>query len=175
MNIVLIGYRCTGKTTVGQILAERLDWPLVDTDTLVQERAGKDIKGIVAEEGWEEFRRREREVVADVAAGDEQVVSAGGGAVLDEANREALRRSGRVVLLTAGAETIWERMKSDPKTAAERPDLTDAGGLAEVRNLLAERRETYLSACHYEIQTDRFGPEETAGRVLAWLKARGEL
>ena len=175
MNLVLIGYRCTGKTTIGEILAEKLDWPLVDTDTLVQERAGWSIKEIVAEGGWADFRRRERETIADVAARDRQVISAGGGAVLDEANARALRAGGRVVLLTASPETIWDRMQADPKTAAERPNLTDSGGIAEIRNLLAERRPKYLAACHYEIPTDRFSPEETAGRILAWLKVNGDI
>lgn len=175
MNLVLTGYRCTGKTTIGEILAEKLGWPLVDTDTLVQERAGRSIQEIVAAGGWEDFRRRERETIADVAARDSRVISAGGGAVLDEENAKALRARGRVVLLTAAPETIWERMKADPKTAAERPNLTDLGGIAEIRNLLAERRPKYLAACHYEIQTDRFSPEETAGRILAWIKVNGVL
>ncbi len=175
MNLVLIGYRCTGKTAIGRILADRLAWPLVDTDTLIQERAGRSIKEIVAEGGWSEFRRIEREVVADVAAGDRQVVSAGGGAVLDDANTEALRTGGKVVLLTCAPETIWHRMKADPKTLAERPDLTDSGGVAEVRRLLEERREKYDAACHYRIQTDRFAPDETAGRILTYLKANRDL
>lgn len=175
MNLVLIGYRCTGKTTIGEILAERLGRPLVDTDTLIQERAGRSIKEIVADGGWPEFRRLERDVIADVAARERQIISAGGGAVLDEENRNALRANGHVVLLTAGPEVIWDRMKADPKTAAERPDLTDSGGIAEIRNLLRRRRPTYLAACHYEIQTDRFSPAETAGRLLAWLKANRRL
>ena len=175
MNLVLIGYRCTGKTTVGEILAEKLGWPLVDTDTLIQERAGRSIRQIVAEGGWPDFRRREREVVADVTAGDRQVISAGGGAVLDPDNARAMRVGGRVILLTAAAEVIWQRMKADPKTAAERPDLTEAGGIREIQDLLGQRRPTYRAACHYEIQTDRFPPEETAGRILAWLKANRDL
>jgi len=175
MNLVLIGYRCTGKTTIGEILAEKLGWPLVDTDTLVQERAGRSIQEIVAKGGWPDFRRCERETIADVAARDSQVISAGGGAVLDEENSRALRARGRVALLTASPETIWDRMQADPKTAAERPNLTDSGGIAEIRNLLAERWPKYLAACHYEIQTDRFSPEETAGRILAWLKASGDI
>lgn len=175
MNLVLIGYRCTGKTTIGEILADRLAWPLVDTDTLIQERAGKRIKEIVAQGGWPEFRRIEREVVAEVSAGDRQVVSAGGGAILDDANTQALRAAGKVVLLTCTPEIIWERMKADPKTLAERPDLTDSGGIAEVANLLLERREKYDAACHYRIQTDRFSPEETAGRILAHLKANRDI
>ena len=175
MNLVLIGYRCTGKTTIGQILAEKLAWPLVDTDTLVQERAGRSIQEIVEEGGWADFRRRERETISDVAARDRQVISAGGGAVLDEENAKALRARGRVVLLTASPETIRDRMQADPKTAAERPNLTDSGGIAEIRNLLEERRPKYQAACHYEIPTDRFSPEETAGRILAWLKANGDI
>ena len=169
MNLVLIGYRCTGKTTLGRLLAGRLGWPLVDTDTLIQQRAGRNIRQIVAAGGWPEFRRLETEVVAQVSAGDRQVISAGGGAILAEANRMVLRAGGKVVLLTASAETIWQRMKADPKTLAERPNLTDAGGLAEVQKVLAERREAYAAAAHYEIPTDRFPPDKAADRVLAWF------
>jgi shikimate kinase len=171
MNIVLIGYRCTGKTTIGGLLAARLGWPLVDTDTLIQERAGKSIKEIVAAGGWPEFRRLEREAVTQVAASDCQVISAGGGAVLDEANRGALRKAGRVVLLTASAETIWQRMKADPKTLAERPNLTDAGGLSEVRKVLADRQAAYQAARHIEIATDALDPEEVTERIEKWFAA----
>jgi shikimate kinase len=174
MNVVLIGYRCTGKTTIGRLLAEKLGWPLVDTDTLIQQRAGKSIKEIVAAGGWPEFRRLEREVIADVAAGGRQVISAGGGAVLDENNTKALRASGRVVLLTASPETIWQRMKADPKTLAERPNLTDSGGIAEVRKVLADRRAAYQAACHHEVPTDRFTPDEAVADILAWLSDRGK-
>jgi len=175
MNLVLIGYRCTGKTTVGRILAEKLGWPLVDTDTLIQQRAGRSIKEIVKDGGWPEFRRIEREVVADVSAADRQIISAGGGAILDDANTQALRAGGKVTLLTCAPETIWERMKTDPKTLAERPDLTDSGGIAEITDLLDQRRDKYDAACHYRIQTDRFDPDEAAGRILAWLKAEGHV
>ena len=171
MNVVLIGYRCTGKTTIGKILAEKLGWPLVDTDTLIQERAGKSIKEIVAAGGWPEFRRLERETIADVASRDRQVISAGGGAILDDANTHALRASGKVVLLTAAPETIWARMKADPKTLAERPNLTDAGGLAEVATVLEERRPKYFAACHFEVSTDLHSPGEAAARILAWFNA----
>jgi shikimate kinase len=171
MNLILIGYRCTGKTTIGRLLATRLGWPLVDTDTLVQERAGKSIKEIVASAGWPEFRRLECEVIAEVAAADRQVVSAGGGAILDPANREALRASGRVVWLTAAPETIWQRLQADPKTAAERPNLTASGGAPEVRKVLVERHAAYQAACHYRVATDQGSPDEVADRILAWFKA----
>jgi len=173
MNLVLIGYRCTGKTTIGRLLAGNLGWPLVDTDTLIQERAGKSIKEIVAAGGWPEFRRLEREVIADVAAQDRQVISAGGGAILDEVNRKALRAGGRVVLLTAAPEVVWQRMKADPKTLAERPNLTDAGGIAEVRKVLAEREAAYQAAGHYAVPTDRWSPDAAAARILEWFKESG--
>jgi len=175
MNLTLIGYRCTGKTTVGDILSEALGWPLVDTDTRIQERAGRSIREIVADAGWPEFRRLEREVVNEVTAGDEQVISAGGGVVLDEENTRRLRESGKVVLLTAPPEIIRQRMTADAKTETERPDLTAEGGLEEIRTLLAQRGPKYDAACHYRIPTDRFPAEETAGRILAWLKANRDL
>ena len=173
MNLVLIGYRCTGKTTIGRLLAERLDWPLVDTDTLIQLRAGRSIKEIVAAGGWPEFRLLERKVVGDVSAVDRQVISAGGGAILDAGNRKALRAGGLVILLTAAPEVIWQRMKADPKTLAERPNLTDAGGIAEVQSLLAERRPLYEAACHHAIATDQVTPAAAAEQILGWLKAAG--
>ncbi|HOI55071.1 MAG TPA: shikimate kinase [Phycisphaerae bacterium] len=170
MNIVLTGYRCTGKTTVGRILSEKLGWPLVDTDALVQERAGKSIDGIVAAGGWEAFRDAESAVVRDVSAGSGQVISAGGGAILREENRRALKSGGKVILLRADAETIWARMQGDAHTGAQRPDLTDKGGLAEIQGLLAERRPLYEKAADLAISSDRYGPDEVACRILTWLK-----
>ena len=171
MNLVLIGYRCTGKTTIGRILAEKLEWPLVDTDTLIQERARQSIDQIVAAGGWEAFRDAETAVVKDVSAGVSQVISAGGGAVMRDVNRVALKSGdNRVVLLRAEAETIWSRMQGDARTAAQRPDLTSKGGLEEIRHLLQERREVYQKAADFAISTDRYEPSEVAGRILAWLK-----
>lgn len=172
MNLSLIGYRSTGKSTIGRMLSDVLGWAFVDTDTLIQERAAKSIREIVADGGWQAFRRTEREVVADVAKRDDQVISAGGGVILDSTNSRLLREAGKVVLLTCPPEVIWQRMQADAKTKAERPDLTAAGGLEEVRRVLAERAPKYEAACHYRIATDRFLPEETAGRILAWLKAK---
>jgi len=172
MNLTLIGYRCTGKSTIAQVLSDVLGWTLVDTDALIQDRVGKTIREIVADGGWQAFRRLEREVVADVARGDDQVISTGGGVVLDAANTRLLREAGKVILLTCPPEVIWQRMQADVKTDTERPDLTDAGGLDEVRCVLNERQTAYEAAAHYRIPTDRFSPEETAGRILAWLKAR---
>jgi shikimate kinase len=168
--LVLIGYRCTGKTTVGRILAEKLGWPLVDTDALVQERAGKSIDEIVAAGGWEAFRAAEAAVVKDVAAREKQVISAGGGAILREENRRALKASGKVILIEATAETIWARMQADGKSPAQRPNLTGRGGIEEVKQVLQERREAYEEAADFAVSSDCDEPDEVAGRILTWLK-----
>jgi len=170
VNLVLIGYRCTGKTTVGEILSEKLGWPLVDTDTLIQERSGQSIDEIVVKGGWSAFRDAETAVLKDVSAGDCQVVSAGGGAILREENCAALKAGGKVVLLRAGAETIWRRMQGDTKTEAQRPDLTDAGGIEEIEGLLAERKSVYESTADFAISSETYEPDEVACRILAWLK-----
>ena len=170
MNVILIGYRCTGKSTTARIMAAKLGWPLVDTDELVQQRAGKTIEKIVADGGWETFRDLESQVVADVAAVDEQIISVGGGAVLREENRKALKSCGKIVLLRARAETIWQRMCSDSTSCDTRPDLTDKGGIEEVGNLLEQRRQIYESAADFSVPTDIYEPDEVAGRIMAWLK-----
>jgi len=170
MNLILIGYRCTGKTAVGEILSEKLSWPLVDTDALVQQRAGKSIDEIVAEGGWEAFRDAETAVLKEVSAGDHQVVSAGGGAILRQENCAALTSGGKVVLLRAGAEAIWRRMQGDAKTEAQRPDLTDKGGIEEIEGLLAERKGIYESTADFAISSETYEPDEVACRILTWLK-----
>lgn len=170
MNVILIGYRCTGKSTTARIMAEKLAWPLVDTDALVQTRAGTTIERIVAEGGWETFRDLESRAIADVAALDEQIISVGGGAVLREENRKALKSCGKVVLLRAKAETIWQRMCNDSSSCDTRPDLTDKGGIEEVGNLLEQRRQIYEGVADFSIPTDIYEPDEVAGRIMAWLK-----
>jgi len=169
MNLLLIGYRCTGKTTIGRILAEKLAWLLVDTDALIQDRLGQTIDQFVAARGWDAFRDAETAVVKDVAALDKQVISLGGGAILREENRAALKSAGKLIYLRAEPATIWARMQSDAASAAQRPNLTGQGGLEEITRLLAERRPIYEQAADFAISTDRFGPDEVAGRILAWL------
>jgi len=104
MNIVLIGFRSTGKTTVGRELARRLGRSFIDADTYLQEREGRTIAEVFADGGETLFRQLEREVIAELAGRDGLVLAAGGGAVLDPENVERLRGSGPVVRLTASLE-----------------------------------------------------------------------
>jgi shikimate kinase len=173
MNIVLIGFRCTGKTAVGEEVARRLGRPFVDADTYLQERARKSIAAIFAEGGEPLFRRREREVLAELTQRDGIVLAAGGGAVLDEENVRSLRASGLVVRLTASLETILRRLAADEKSTSERPRLTAEADLRrEVEQLLARREPFYRGAAEVTIDTEGMTVSEVAEEVLRQVSAR---
>ncbi len=139
MNIVLIGYRGSGKSSIGQKLAQLLWMDFVDTDNLIVERAGKNIREIFEMEGESGFRDRESAMVAEVAAKDNLVIAAGGGVVLRGENVAALKKNGKILWLKASAETLFKRIQADAASNLTRPNLTAAGGLEEVKMLLEER------------------------------------
>jgi shikimate kinase len=168
-NIILIGYRCTGKTTVGRLLAKRLGWSFADADDLVEARAGKSIAEIFATEGEGRFRDREAAAIAELCAGPTCVIATGGGAVMREATQLLLRASGFVVWLTAAPETVWARLVTDPTTSARRPNLTATGGEQEVRALIAAREPIYRETADFAVASDALSPEAVADAILvAW-------
>ena len=140
MKVYLVGLRGSGKTTVGRRLAELLGLPFADQDALVEERAGKPISRIFAEDGEEAFRRLEGEVLEELAAGGPVVVATGGGVVLRSENRRLLRR-GLTVYLQAPPELLARRISADPSTGSRRPPLTDRGDPAGEMHLLHEQRD----------------------------------
>ncbi|UCG15368.1 MAG: AAA family ATPase [Phycisphaerales bacterium] len=147
-NLVLIGYRGSGKTTVGREAARRLGYALVDTDERIVAQAGMAIAEIFDVEKEAGFRKREARVVRAVMAGDRQVISMGGGAILQADNVACMRERGFVVWLKAPAEVLWERIEADSGTAANRPALTSLGGLDEIRSVLGARAAKYKRAAH---------------------------
>jgi shikimate kinase len=171
MNLVLIGYRGTGKSTVARHLALALGWGWVDADVEVELLAGKSIAAIFADEGEPRFRDLESTVIADLMRRDSIVLAAGGGAILRPENRIALRSSGRVIWLTAEPETIVRRLAADPDTPGRRPNLTTAGGEAEIRALLAVRQPLYAATADLTVDTEGKSPGEVAQAILAWLAA----
>src|SRR5262249_41268209 len=146
--LFLVGYRATGKSTVARLLAERLGWGWVDADDVLERRHGRTIRQIFAEEGEAGVRDKEDAVLEVLCRGERLVVATGGGVVLREANRKRLRAAGRVVWLTADAQTIWGRLQRDPATGERRPTLT-VGGLAEVEELLRVRAPLYAECAHF--------------------------
>lgn len=169
--IALIGYRGTGKSTIAQLLAQRLGWSWVDADAELEKRAGQTIKAIFAEEGEGGFRDRETAVVLDLAQRDHTVLALGGGCVLREVNRQAIRR-GLVVWLTADPRSIAARIAADPTTSERRPNLTTAGGLAEIEQLLAVREPLYRECADCSVDTVGKTPEQVVDEIVCFLQLR---
>ena len=167
-NIFLIGYRGTGKTTVGAILAARLGWTYVDADPFLEAKHGKSIRQMFANEGEPVFRDRETEVLAELAGRTHHVISTGGGVILRDVNRAVIATRGWTVWLTADAETIARRLADDPTTGERRPRLTK-GGLDEIQELLAVREPLYRSCADLEIDSSERSPEALVEAILsAW-------
>ena len=166
MNIVLIGYRGTGKSTVGKVVAARLRRRIVSTDQEIVRRAGVAIPDIVAAHGWDYFRELESAVCQDLAGQDNLVIDTGGGAILRQQNVDVFKRSGRLIWLTASVETIAGRISGD----TQRPSLTGTKShVEEIREVLSERIPKYEAAADLTIATDGRSIDELATRILQHL------
>lgn len=178
MNVILIGYRGSGKTSVGRLLAERLGLGFVDTDELIIERfEGLSIREIWTAHGEPAFRRVEGEVVGELLAGDGRVIAFGGGAVMQPTVRAAMvdaRRRCAVFYLRATPATLSARIAGDAATAAARPSLSGLAGSAdEVADVLAEREPTYQAVADHVIDVDGRTVEAIADAVVATLQDPG--
>lgn len=169
MPVTLIGYRGCGKSTVGPLLAERLGWAFVDADERIETRAGRSIREIFAADGEGEFRRLEREVMAELLQRTRIVIAAGGGAILDEDTRADLRRSGPVVWLRVDVATLLDRINADPSTVSRRPDLTQTGGREEIERLLEQRTPLYAAAATFTVDAGTAEPAELVEQILAGI------
>jgi shikimate kinase len=165
MTISLVGYRGTGKSTAGRILADRLGWPFVDTDEQIVTRCGISIAEIFSQQGEQVFRDLESQVVADLSDGVSRIVALGGGAVLREPNRQHMRRWGPVVWFRCRPDTIARRLRSDPTTALQRPSLTALGTEDEIQHVLAERLPLYSAISTHHVDTDQLSVEE----IVEWI------
>lgn len=173
MHIYLIGYRCTGKTSVGKRLAARLDRPFVDTDAEVVREDGTAISEMVARFGWPYFREREKATLQRLSQQllktAERVISTGGGIVLDPENRRLMKATGRVIWLRATPGTILGRMTTDGKSAGQRPDLTDKPIAEEIIQTLEQRRPLYAEAADLHVDTDGVSRDAVCDRCLEIL------
>lgn len=167
--IFLIGYRGTGKTTVARELAARLGYDWVDADDEIERRAGKSIAAIFSEDGEPAFRDTEVEAVSALSRKRRTVVALGGGAVMREENRQAIRTAGPVVWLTADVETIVDRLAGDQATAHRRPNLTAAGGRAEIETILSQRAPIYRLCATLVVDTEGKTHVEVADEIVAKL------
>jgi shikimate dehydrogenase len=170
MNIVLIGMRGSGKTTVGRILARKLGRELVETDELITHKAGGkaglSIAEIVQKYGWEKFRDIEEEVTSEVAGRDNIVNAAGGGVVTREKNTARLKKNGILVWLTAGLDTLLERIGED----SQRPLLAGKTRREDMEITLKEREPLYGKAADLVVDSESKTAEEAAEAIVKSLK-----
>ena len=173
MNVVLIGYRACGKSTVGKLLAGKLKIAFLDTDLLIEESTGMPIKEIVAGHGWDYFRAREKEAVQKLVQRNDCVIATGGGVVLDEENVELLKKIGIVVWLNAPIADIIERLQEDAKTENLRPQFTDGNLACETAMVLEKRIPLYQKAADYVLNTAGKSALQAVDEICAYLLESG--
>jgi shikimate kinase len=163
MNIVLTGYRGTGKSVVGRLLAGRLGMQYIGMDAAIVERAGMPIPEIVEKYGWPGFRDLESAEASDLAGLDHLIIDTGGGIIERPENIDALRKSAMIFWLKARVETIVARIQGDN----QRPALTAGKTFTEeVAEVLERRAPKYKNAAHYEIDTDDLTPDQIVDRII---------
>jgi shikimate kinase len=166
MNLVLIGYRGVGKSTLSDELGERLGLPVFHMDEILQERFGEKIASFVERCGWDAFREEEMLLAAELSQKDGAVIDCGGGVVTRPENSANLRRKGFVVWLQADPQTIARRIGGD----GNRPSLTGAkSSTDEIIDVLTQRAPLYESAADVKIDTVEYSFPECVDRIiLAW-------
>jgi len=182
MKIVLIGYRASGKSTVGRILAERLKMAFWDTDVMVEKTMGMPIKEIVALHGWSYFREKERETILFLKQKENCVVATGGGVVLFRENidllknnMDLLKRAGIMIWLNAPLHDIIERLKRDVQKEATRPQFTAGNIVQETIDIMRQRLPLYQSAADYVVDTFGKNPGQVTEEIYQHLLKTGIL
>ena len=139
-NIILIGLRGSGKSLIGKTIAQELGYKFIDTDEEIEKKAGQKIKEIVENNGWEYFRKLEKEIIQNLKTADKSVISTGGGSILDKDNQKNLQSLGKIIYLHRSPEKCAEYIEND----TNRPALTEAQNLKnEMKQLYKERNESY--------------------------------
>ena len=169
-SIVLIGYRGSGKSTVGRLLAERLARQHIDTDRLIERRLNRTISEIFEHEGEGFFREAEAAVISELPA-DRAVISVGGGAVEDRRNRKRLSEFGYVVWLSAAVEELHRRITADAAGGTCRPALSNDDPLIEIRTKLGARTSYYRELADLRIDTSGVAPSAVAQGIVDHLPA----
>jgi shikimate kinase len=173
MVITLIGYRGSGKSSVARLLAAKLNLTWIDSDDVIEERSGRSIHDIFSEDGEPEFRRLEHTVIRELTSQDSLVIAAGGGAILAEENRMAMRAAGPVVWLQASVANLAKRIQNDDATVDRRPSLTGQAVADEVEAVLRSRHSLYADAATMTVNTDGLTLEQVAEEIVQQLPPEG--
>ncbi len=166
MNIVLIGYRGTGKSTVAKILGQRLGRKVMSTDAEIVKEAGQSITQIVEQFGWDHFRELETQMCRKLHDQTNLVIDTGGGLILKEENVNILKANSTIFWLTAEVPTIVKRISGD----TQRPSLSGTKTFVEeIEDILKERTPKYQAAADHVIPTDRTTPHQMADTILSLI------
>jgi shikimate kinase len=176
MNLYLIGYRGSGKSTIAPRLANLIGCDWFDTDELITTNARKSITQIFADHGEAQFRRLETQAITTTSQSSSpnthQVISLGGGAITISANQAIVREHGLAVYLRGTADTLWQRISTDPISGQQRPNLTEHGGRAEVEQVLAARRSIYQTHSDFQIDIDHITADQAAEQIFGWWQTK---
>lgn len=159
-NIILTGFMGTGKSTLGRLLAEQLDYDFIDTDNLIEARIGQSIAELFKEQGEAAFRKLEENLVQELALQQGLVISTGGGLVLNPKNVDVFKQSGQIICLTATPVEILERVSAQQHT---RPLLQEKDPLSKIKELLAQRSPVYSQ--FQQLSTSGKAPQELITRL----------
>jgi shikimate kinase len=168
MNIYLVGFMGTGKSSAGKALAKRKKWQFVDLDELIELREGRAISAIFANKGEPYFRRLETRILKEVALQKKFIVSCGGGIVLNEDNIALMKKTGKVICLSATPQVILKRVSNTSK----RPLLNVDNPLARIEHLLKLRAPYYVQA-DFQISTSRLSVDKVVAKVIQTLSKVG--
>jgi len=171
VNIVLLGFRGTGKSVISKKLSHKLRRRLYKIDDLISRSVGKPIPEIVKQDGWKFFREKESDIVAEISGqAKKSIIDCGGGVVLNNANIANLKKDGVCIVLTASLEIIIKRIKDDPN----RPALKGEVSFEEEQKIIFEEREKkYLAAADFICDTSNCRPAETVQEITKFLKTKG--
>jgi len=175
MKVVLIGYRTTGKSTVGRILSTKLKIKFWDADSLVEKNMAMPVKEIVALHGWGFFRLKEKETIKTLTQKESCVIATGGGVVLDQENVNLLKQAGVIIWLNAPLQDILDRLNRDAQSAAIRPQFTSGNIVQETVDMMKQRLPLYENAADYTVDTADKNVKQVVEEIYRYLLKSGIL
>ncbi len=177
MQIYFIGYRASGKTTVGKNLAKMLNYKFLDTDQEIVWQSQLEIADIVKKYGWDFFRKKEKAIINSINPADNLIISLGGGAIIDSDNARTIKQNGTVIFLKTSPNIIKKRLLTDANTKKNRPSLSGAdtqnslhnNTINEVDKILAKREPIYNNISNIIINTDNKQIEQIICEIIEYL------
>lgn len=169
-NLALIGFRASGKSLVGKLLAQKLGLSFIDMDDCLTDSFGSTIDRWVRIHGWTSFREAEGKLLEELATRSGLVLATGGGVILKPENRKLLSRHFFVIWLKASPQTTFIRLQKDPKTSSNRPALTHLPLKEEIEKTLNERCSLYAETADLIIETDRLNPNEITALIASEIQ-----